>query len=178
MKLHDLVESIMDSVSEAQSRVEQQNIENLLQYFDHNEKDDSLTPKSIELKFPNAQVDQNGETMMENGAPIMEHQSVHVPLLSMLQLNPIKIKDMSVQFDVELGDIETVKAPPEADSGKSMLSKLLNREQSRKIMNTDINGSSGFGRKKGRNAEVTITFESGELPEGYLKVNSHLMKLF
>ncbi|USD36026.1 MULTISPECIES: DUF2589 domain-containing protein [Ferrimonas] len=178
MKLHELVEAIMDSVTEAQQRIEQQNIQNLLQYFDHDSSDDSLTPKSIELKFPGTSVDHHGDTVMENGCVKVEHQTVQVPLLSLLQVNPIKIKDMSVQFELGLGEVETLTPDSEGGRGPDPLSNLLNRDCRRKVMNTELNPRSVFGRNKDRNAEVTITFESGELPEGYLKINSQLMKLF
>ncbi|TKB47327.1 DUF2589 domain-containing protein [Ferrimonas sediminicola] len=178
MKLHDLVEAIMDSVTEAQQRVERQNISNLLQYFDHDPERNSFSPKSVELVIPQHATDDQGEVIMDEQGAQTEENRVQVPLIALLQLNPIKIRDMAIKFDVGLGEVETLKSA--AGSGvEHKLASMMAQDPCRKVMNTDLGGRAGFGlSRKGRNAEVTITFESGELPEGYLKVNSHLMKLF
>lgn len=173
MRLHNLVEAIMDSVTEAQNRIELQNIENILQYFDVT-ADGAFIPKKLELRMPYVELDQHGDPIEVQG----ENTAIQIPLLSLAQLTPVRIKDMSVKFDVTLGEVKKIAAPDASAPGQTPLAKLLKTRQSRKVMETELEGKSGFGRNKGRTAEVKITFESGELPEGYLKINSHLMKLF
>ncbi|WDE06534.1 DUF2589 domain-containing protein [Thalassomonas viridans] len=180
MQLNDLVEAIMSSVASAQNEIERQNIQNLSQYFN---KDGE--PEMVTVRLPSASahlhaVGDNSPGQSQGGDG---YQEIDIPLLTLFQVNPVKIKEMSVNFNISLNAVEEIEqAAAEDDKTNDLLhtstSKIMKKARKKKFMSTDLFAGSLFGRGKNRNAEVKITFESGEPPEGYLKLNSHLLKLF
>ncbi|WKE64078.1 DUF2589 domain-containing protein [Gallaecimonas kandeliae] len=176
MTLQDLVEAIMTSVANAQDEIEKQNLLNISQYFDGDGN-----PEVVRVRVP-----QQGLHLVDEGeGNLAKDRVVEVPLLSLLQINPIKIKEMTVDFDVSLemvGKVEEVAAKEQAVPKNNLLdttsSNSLRGRARKRLMATELFSGSLFGGSKNRNAKVKITFESGEPPEGYIKLNSHLLKLF
>ncbi len=174
MTLQDLVEAILSSVATAQNEIEKQNIQNISSYFD---KDGN--PEIVRIKIP-TQHEALHQGSVDHDGDGPGYEEVEIPLFTLLQINPIKIKEMSVEFDISLNTVEKIEALSDDktdDVGNNLLqtstSEEIKKKRNQKIMSTDL-----FGDRKNRNAKVNITFESGEPPEGYLKLNSHLMKLF
>lgn len=177
MKLYELVQSIMTSVSIAQDEIEKQTIENISQYFDG-----QGNPEMLSVRIPRTQED------AQSGEQTTTTDVVNIPLLSLLQHNPIKIKEMQVSFEFpleEVGKLEESGDGPDANAGPAnnlmatSSSNQLKQRRRKRIMETDISQKrSFFSSGKSRNATVNITFESGEPTEGYLKLNGHLQKLF
>lgn len=177
MQLNDLVEAIMSSVSTAQEEIEKQNIQNLSQYFD---KEGNPEVVKVRVPSPSSQLHAVGEDQSQQTE---SYQEINIPLLTLLQINPIKIKEMSVDFEISLTAVNALEAAAKEGEGSNNLlqtstSKSIKQARKKKFMSTDLFGGNIFGKGKNRNAKVKITFESGEPPEGYMKLNSHLLKLF
>lgn len=85
-----LVEAIARSVAKAQDQVERHQIKNLLGYFDEN-----IRPRGIEFKVPPRRSD----------AKPGEEDLYSVPLLSLVSINVLKIKDVEIKFSVDMGEV-------------------------------------------------------------------------
>ncbi|MDH4186967.1 MAG: DUF2589 domain-containing protein [Nitrospira sp.] len=92
-----LVEAISRAVAKAQDQVERHQITNLLSYFDQDDR-----PRSILFRVPSRQ----------SGAKPGDEDFYHVPLLSLVSINVLKIKDIEVKFSVDMG--EPSEEPTEA----------------------------------------------------------------
>ncbi|MFP4462126.1 MAG: DUF2589 domain-containing protein, partial [Thermotogota bacterium] len=83
--LHDLIEALAGSVIEAQDRIEKHQYSNIKRYFDDNGR-----PRSFEIRLPS--IDPNAKPNDED--------CYRVPILPLVPLNPLKIKDIELSFDV------------------------------------------------------------------------------
>lgn len=183
MTLQSLVEAIMTSVSEAQDEIEKQNIHNISRYFDGDGKPETVKVLLPSMHNSDGRVVQEGNTGQDEDK---RYDPVEIPLLSLLQVNPIKIKEMAVNFKISMDALEQIEndspVTDTSDKANNLLgtstSKAIKNSRKKRLMSTELLSNKFFGRGKDRNAEVKITFESGEPPEGYLKLNSHLLKLF
>ncbi|WP_462164909.1 DUF2589 domain-containing protein [Pseudoalteromonas xiamenensis] len=86
LTLQTLVEAIMGSISEAQDQIERQTLQNIYEWFDEDGR-----PKMISFRVPafGPEADKkraNGET---------PERELHVPLITLTQNNPIKIKKLT-----------------------------------------------------------------------------------
>lgn len=97
--LKDLIEALAGAVIEAQDRIEQHQIANLGSYFDENNR-----PKSVLLRLPS----------LQPGAQEGSEDLYRAPLLPLVATNMLRIKDVEISFDVDLGalsDEEAAAAP-------------------------------------------------------------------
>lgn len=102
LSFSQLVEAISRSVAKAQDEVERHQIKNLLNYFDKNSR-----PHGIEFKVPSRRAD----------AKPGEEDLYSVPLLSLVSINVLKIKDVDIKFSVDMGEItKEPPAPPDAEA--------------------------------------------------------------
>jgi hypothetical protein len=99
-----LVEAIARSVAKAQDQVERHQITNLLSYFDKNSR-----PHGIEFKIPSRRSD----------AKPGEEDLYSVPLLSLLSINVLKIKDVEIKFSVDMGEMTEEPTTPPASNAPS-----------------------------------------------------------
>lgn len=88
VSLKDLIEALAGAVIEAQDRIEQHQIVNLSSYFDENNR-----PRSVLLRLPS--MNPNAEEGSED--------LYRAPLLPLVSTNLLKIKDVEISFDVDLG---------------------------------------------------------------------------
>jgi hypothetical protein len=102
----NLVEAIARSVAKAQDQVERHQIKNLLSYFDRNSR-----PHGIEFKVPSRRAD----------AKPGEEDLYAVPLLSLVSINVLQIKDVEIKFSVDMGELtEEPPAAPDSDAPAGM----------------------------------------------------------
>lgn len=100
--LNDLIEALAGAVIEAQDRIEQHQMANLGAYFDEHNR-----PKSVLIRLP-SQHPQAGE---------YDEDLYRAPLLPLVSTNVLRIKDVEISFDAELGDLsEDVSSAPSPDS--------------------------------------------------------------
>ena len=166
LTLGNLVEAIMNSIADAQDQIERQTLDNINEWFD-----DEGRPKMVTFKLPSLHPDAIEESEKGN----LIEREVQVPLLTLMQNNPIKIKRLVSKFEVALGGVEEVKEEPL--KGKKPLLGSGTSSRTRKILSTDLFAGNGTFRKKKRHASIEIEFESGEPTEAYLKIQNELLKL-
>src|SRR5262245_53174378 len=85
-----LVEAIARSVAQAQDEVERHQVRNLLDYFDKDGR-----PRGIEFRVPSRRSD----------AKPGDEDFYSVPLLALVSINVLKIKDVDIRFSVDLGEL-------------------------------------------------------------------------
>lgn len=166
LTLRNLVEAIMNSIADAQDQIERQTLDNIHEWFDEEGR-----PKMVTFKVPSL----HPGAIEESEKGHLVERDIKVPLLTLMQNNPIKIKRLVSKFEVALGGVEEVKE--ESIKGKTPLMGSGETSRTRKILSTDLFSGNGAFRKKSRHAEIEIEFESGEPTEAYLKIQNELLKL-
>lgn len=86
--LHHLIQSIAGAVAEAQDKIHRYQISAISAYFDADNR-----PVGVDVRLPSLSHD------AEEG----EERIVRVPLLSLIGMKPLAVKDMEISFDVGLG---------------------------------------------------------------------------
>jgi hypothetical protein len=95
VSLHDLIEALANSVTEAQDRVERFQIANLSRYFDENQR-----PVRVEMRVPS----------LRPSAVAGEEDVVSVPLLALVGTVRLAIKDVEISMEVDVGDLTSLDA--------------------------------------------------------------------
>lgn len=151
--LNDLIEALAGAVVEAQDRIEQHQIAGLLGYFDKHNR-----PKSLLVRLPAI------HPHAEKGA----EELYRAPLLPLVSRNQLKIKDVEMTFDVDLGDLKEEAPVESAESGGD---EGRGRGQgARKSMSVVM---AAGGTKKG-SIHVVLRVEGAEPTEGVARLMNHL----
>lgn len=90
LTLKDLLEALSGAVIGAQDRMEQHQLANLAGYFDEDNR-----PRSILVRLPS----------MTPGAEEGEEDFYRAPLLALVPVNPLQIREVEIDFDVQFGQI-------------------------------------------------------------------------
>ncbi len=153
--LNDLIEALAGAVIEAQDHIEQHQISNLLGYFDSNNR-----PRSLVVRLPsiNPQAGEGSEDLYR------------APLLPLVSTNLLKIRDVEITFDVDLGQLTEEPAGEVAKAGAE--EGPLESEAPRKNILVDMAG--GLARKKGGNIHVVLRVEGAEPTDGVARLMNHL----
>ena len=154
VSLNDLIESMANAVIEAQDRIEQHQITNIKRYFDSDNR-----PLSVHLRMPS--LDPNAD---EN-----EEQRLRVPLIALVSSNQLKIKEVEISFDAELGEFENGEA--DEDPAKS---KQWSEKGAIKAVKVDMR--SGLLKRDKKTAHVVLKVEGGEPTEGMARLIHELNK--
>lgn len=101
--LHHLIQSIAGAVAEAQDKIHRYQISAISQYFDADNR-----PVGVDVRLPS----------MAHDAEEGEERVIRVPLLSLIGMKPLAVKDMEISFDVGLGTPEPLKDAAPKESGK------------------------------------------------------------
>jgi hypothetical protein len=91
-----LIEAISRAVAQAQDQVEKHQVRNLLDYFDSKNR-----PRSIPFRVKSLRPD----------AKPGEEDFYSVPLLALISINVLKIKDVQIKFSVDMGELSEEPAP-------------------------------------------------------------------
>lgn len=140
-----LLQAMHNAVLKAQEITEEQHIQQLARYFD-----DEGKPIVQELQVPTLDPDDDPDNMV----------TLKVPLMSLIPPSAIKIKALTLKFQVGLGKIKL-------DSGEG---------KDGPNMDIDMGGSGGMFSKKQSTADIEITFEAGDPAESFLRINDYLVK--
>lgn len=152
IRLNDLIEALAGAVIEAQDCIERHQLSNLLEYFDKNKR-----PKCIEMRLPSIQ------PMAKAGA----EDFYRAPLLPLVSSNPLKIKDVEVTFDVDLGQL-TEGAAGEA---RKAIPGLEDDDTPRKNILVDM---AVGAQNKGGSIHVVLRVEGAEPTDGAARLMNHL----
>ena len=162
VSLNALIEALANAVIEAQDRIEQHQISNIRRYFDRDNRPVSVFVRMPSL-HPNAKVGdetQPGDDML-----------LRVPLLALVSSNPLRIKDVEISFDADIGEISEVAAAEKpADQQKDWDSAAA-----AKAVQVDVR--SGFLWPGRKTAHIVMRVEGAEPTEGMSRLMQHLLKL-
>jgi hypothetical protein len=194
--LHDLIGSVAGAIVDAQGVVERHFLDLVGRYFDSNGR-----PISFDIKLPKPQSVaasswQADEALSSPGGD--DYVQLGVPLLSLVESNLLAIKEMTVDLDVELGDIITsgpdaASAPgapggaprdvpamsldgdpaPGAERSPLAASALL---RPRPAMGLSV-GIGGRTDASGPTARISIKVEAKPVSEGLLRLLTQLNKV-
>ena len=108
--LKELIEALAGAVIDAQDRIEQHQIAKLGQYFDEDNR-----PRTVVMRLPSMQPDAEPGT----------EDLYRAPLLGLVPANALKIKDVEMRFDVDLGALQPVlQAVVLAEQGEDRVLRL------------------------------------------------------
>jgi hypothetical protein len=156
--LEGLIDAMAGAVVEAQARIEQAQIAHLADYFDEDNR-----PKSVVIRLP----------CMAAGAGDGDEDLYRAPLLPLVPTTALKIRDVEISFDAELGDCFESEQPveedaPEIDTGRwNLLSKWRKRSVA---LDTQTQKSPAESGK----VYVKLRVEGVELPDGLARLSNHL----
>lgn len=161
--LHHLIQSIAGAVAEAQDKIHRYQISAISQYFDADNR-----PVGVDVRLPSLAHD------AEEG----EERIVHVPLLSLIGMRPLAVKDMEISFDVGLGTPEHAKDAAAKDAAKDGPGK---DDEARDDTKDDdwpddkhtpisIDMSASKHRDSGPMARITLRVESQPPSEGMARL--------
>lgn len=158
--LKDLLEALAGAVIGAQDRIEQHQIASLGEYFDSDNR-----PRSVLMRLPS----------LHPGAAADHEDYYRAPLLSLVPTNPLRIREVEIDFDVQLGDISEEKLAPKisesADSSAGAACDWHTGEP-RKTVQIDTRGLTKSERAGA--VHVRMKVESGEPTSGLAKLANHL----
>lgn len=153
--LNELIEALAGAVIEAQDTIEQHQISNLLGYFDSQNR-----PKSLVVRLPSV------HPQAEEGS----EDFYRAPLLPLVSTNQLKIKDVEITFDVDLGQL--TETPSRETDKADTNDKRQTAKPSRKNICVDMAGA-GSKDKKG-SIHVVLRVESSEPTDGAARLMNHL----
>lgn len=145
--LNDLIEALAGAVIEAQDSVEQHQLKNLTRYFDRDKR-----PKSLVMRVPSIRPDA-GEG---------EYDLYRAPLLPLMSMNVLKIKDVEISFDADLGQMLDDAADASAEGKNGGAAKSIT---------VDIAGTRA---DKAGSVHVVLRVEGSEPTEGASRLMNHL----
>jgi hypothetical protein len=96
ISFHALIEALSGAVMEAQDRINLHQIAHLRDYFDEDNR-----PKSVSFRLPSLRPDaQDGDEDL-----------YRAPLLPLVSTNHLRIKDVEISFEADLGELNEESAP-------------------------------------------------------------------
>lgn len=154
--LNDLIEALAGAVIEAQDKIEQHQIANLRGYFD-----DQYRPESLLVRVPsiNPHAEQGSEDYYR------------APLLSLVSTNLLKIKDVEITFDVDLGQLRHEPPLPNIRVDKDNVEKKENVKPKKNIF---VDMAGGWLKSKGGSVHVVLRVEGSEPTDGAARLINHL----
>jgi hypothetical protein len=157
--LPGLIEAMASAVIDAQDRIEKRQIQHLGDYFDEDNR-----PKSIVIRMPS----------MRPGATEDDEDLYRAPLLPLVSTNLLRIKDVEISFDVDMGALAdtTTDASPGEPGAKDELAWGKRGDRKRPVVQVDTSIRSGTGNSG--SVHVVIRVEGTEPTEGAARLMNHL----
>lgn len=159
--LENLIEGLAGAVVEAQSRIERHQIENILSFFDEDNR-----PRKIDVLVPSLHPDAK------------DHHGVRyrVPLLPLVASSLLKIKEVEISFDTEIVGLtepeenQSTSKENGASDGTGAVTDRVKRSVS-----LDMRGSGVFRKKSGA-VHVVMKVEGRDLSEGMARLADRLLQ--
>ena len=158
--LPGLIEAMAGAVIDAQNRIEKRQLANLGDYFDGDNR-----PKSIVMRMPS----------MHPGATDRDEDLYRAPLLPLVSSNFLRIKDVEISFDADLGSLvhRADDTPSDDGAGKSKRG-WRRRGESRKTPEVQVDTTIKAGTGKSGSVHVVLRVEGSEPTEGAARLMNHL----
>lgn len=158
--LNDLIEALAGAVIEAQDRIEQHQMANLGDYFDEFHR-----PKSVIIRLP-SQHPQAAEG---------DEDYYRAPLLPLVSTNVLRIKDVEISFDAQLGDLGGLQSAdgffaPESPGPRGAWQ--AKRTATRSSVRVDTSASARSQRQSA--VHVVLRVEGTEPTDGAARLLNHL----
>jgi hypothetical protein len=156
--LPGLIEAMAGAVIDAQERVDHRQLAYLGEYFDDNNR-----PKSIVIRVPSMHPDASEH-----------HEDLYrAPLLPLVSTNFLRIKDVEISFDADLGSLLEDEQAPEPEEQASKL-RPWGRRRDGKSRVLQVDTSIKAGKGKSGTVHVVLRVEGTEPTEGAARLMNHL----
>lgn len=157
--LQDLVHALAGAVIDAQRQVDRAQIANLAGYLDGRQR-----PQMLNLRVP---------SLRPEAAP-GDEDLYQVPLLGLVAHSLLRIKQLEVSFDVELGDLSDA-APAQKAAAEPAAAGAAAADIKRTLsVNPAVTAAV---KQEGSTAHVVLTMEAIEQPEGIARMVSELTRI-
>jgi len=155
VSLRSLVDAIAGSVADAQTLVARGQIEGLASFLD-----DEGRPRTLDVRVPS----------IRPGAKPGEEDVYSAPLMALVPHTAMRIRQVEVRFDVELGDLDG-DSPAPGETRTAVDAATATRRS------LSVNPTAGPGAdRRGTTANVTLIVESLEVPEGLARLLGEVVK--
>lgn len=151
--LRDLLEALAGAVIGAQDHIEEHQTASLGQYFDSDNR-----PQSVLIRLPS----------LHPGAKDGDEDYYRAPLLSLVPTNPLHIREVEIDFDVQLGEIGEEAVTPAASEQPS---QAWQADEPRKTVQIDTRVPQGT---QAGAVHVRVKVKSAESTAGMAKLVNHL----
>ncbi len=154
--LKDLVHAIAGAVAEAQQEIEKAQISNLTSYLDRERR-----PLTVQMRVP---------SIRPEAAP-GEEDIYQAPLLALTSHNNLRIKQVEISFDIELGDLADAAKDAKSASGKPAAPRTDEIIAAQVKRDLNVNPAvSATVKQQGTSAHVVLTIEGVATPEGVSRI--------
>jgi Protein of unknown function (DUF2589) len=160
--LQALVHAIASAVTEAQQEVEKAHVANLVTYLDREHR-----PLTLQLRVPSIRPE----------ASPGEEDTYQAPLLALVPQSMLRIKQVEISFDIELGDLAGPASQSKAPSGAPVAPQAADIIAAQVKRDLNVNPAvSATVKQQGTSAHVVVTIESIDQPDGVSRLVMDLTK--
>jgi hypothetical protein len=160
--LQALVHAIASAVTDAQQEVEKAHVANLVSYLDRENR-----PLTLQLRVPSIRPE----------AGLGEEDTYQAPLLALVPHSMLRIKQVEISFDIELGDLADAATAPKTKSNAPTATKAADVLSAQLARNLNVNPVvSATVKQQGTSAHVVVTIESVEQPDSVSRLVTDLTK--
>jgi len=160
--LQALVHAIASAVTDAQQEVAKTHVANLATYLDREHR-----PLTLQLRVP---------SIRPEAAP-GEEDTYQAPLLALVPQSMLRIKQVEISFDIELGDLADPASAPKTASGAPATAKAADVLSVQLTRNLNVNPAvSATVKQQGTTAHVVVIIESVDQPDGVARLVMDLTK--
>lgn len=156
ISLDQLVGALNQAVVEAQRMAEVQHLA-LMEDFFETDAEGVKTAKSVQVGVPS----------LTSDTP--QTDVIDVPLLSLVPLSSLTIKDLSLSFRARIMAAEEDENAESKDSAKSALGGTTSRSLILDLKAPRMMSNPIF-------ADVQVTFQASDPPEGLVRINDRILK--
>jgi len=147
------------AVIDAQERVDHRQLAYLGDYFD-----DDNRPKSIVIRVPSMHPEASED-----------HEDLYrAPLLPLISTNFLRIKDVEISFDADLGSLLEEGQAPDKEEQPSNKARTWGRRREGKSRVLQVDTSIKAGKGKSGTVHVVLRVEGTEPTEGAARLMNHL----
>lgn len=154
--LNNLIEALAGAVIEAQDKIEQHQTAHLGDFFDEDNR-----PRSVVIRLPS----------MHPDALPGDEDLYRAPLLPLVSTNVLRIKDVEISFDADLGGLTTHDDPDPARDASPERAWRRRGQAPRPHLNVDTGAAVAGGNGS---IHVVLRVEGSEPTDGAARLINHL----